>query len=135
MSRRPHVTCRFELPREIHDRLEEITRVPGVCKSRIVGEAVTAFIERKGSGELEHRFAMRLDRLSHQLARIERIARIEVESLALFVHYMLTVNAPLAEGDEAARAIGRDRFNAFIERVAHQVAGGRLTLVPEDEQS
>jgi len=47
---------------------------------------------------------------------------------------MLTVNAPLAEGDEAARAVGRDRFAAFVERVARHMASGRLTFVPEDGQ-
>ena len=70
----------------------------------------------------------RLDRISSQLARIERNGQIELESLALFVRYMLTVNAPLPEGDEAARAIGRDRFEAFVERVGQQLASGRLTL-------
>ena len=55
-----------------------------------------------------------------------------LESLALFVRYMLTVNAPLAEEDETSRAIGRDRFAAFVTRVGQQLATGRLTFVPEE---
>ena len=91
-------------------------------------------LDRKGDDALELKFMGRLDRMSNQLARIERNSRIELESLALFVRYMLTVNAPLPEGDKAAQAIGRDRFNAFVERVGQQLAGGRLSLVPEEGQ-
>jgi hypothetical protein len=32
------------------------------------------------------------------------------------------------------RAIGRDRFQAFVERVGQQLASGRLTFLPEEEQ-
>ena len=51
-----------------------------------------------------------------------------LESLALFIRYELMVQAPLAEADEAARAIGRDRFEAFIARVGEALASGQRTL-------
>lgn len=122
------------LPRDLSERLEALARSPGASRSRILAAAVAAFLERKGADELEQRFAQRLDRVSNQLARIERNSHVELESLALFIRYMLTVNAPLAEGDEAARAIGRDRFAAFVDRVGMAVASGRLTFLPEDGQ-
>jgi hypothetical protein len=122
------------LPRALSERLEALARGPGASRSKILAEAVAAFLERKGDDALELRFMGRLDRMSNQLARIERNSRIELESLALFVRYMLTVTAPLPEGDQAAQAIGRDRFNAFVERVGQQIAGGRLSLVPEEGQ-
>lgn len=122
------------LPRDLSERLEALARGPGASRSRILAAAVAAFLERKGADELEQRFAQRLDRVSNQLARIERNSHVELESLALFIRYMLTVNAPLAEGDEAARAIGRDRFAAFVDRVGMAVASGRLTFLPEDGQ-
>ena len=134
MARADLVRHQLFLPRELSDRLEALARGPAASKSRILVAALAAFLERKGSDELELRFMARLDRLSNQLARIERNSRIELESLALFVRYMLTVNAPLPEGDKAAQAIGRDRFNAFIERVGLAVAGGRLTFLPEDAE-
>ena len=34
---------------------------------------------------------------------------------------------------QAARAVGRDRFSAFVARVGRRLASGRLTLVPERE--
>jgi len=42
------------------------------------------------------------------------------------------INAPLADEDEVNRAIGRDRFNHFIAKVAQQLARGRNTLDPGD---
>lgn len=123
----------FTLPRDLSERLGEASRGPGVYKNAIVRAAIAAWLDRRGTDELELRFGKRLDRISHQLARIERNGRVDLESLALFIRYMLTVNAPLPESDDAARAIGRDRFNAFIERVGRHIAKGRLSLLPEEE--
>lgn len=134
MARADLVRHQLFLPRALSERLEALARGPGASRSQILAEAVAAFLDRKGDDALELKFMGRLDRMSNQLARIERNSRIELESLALFVRYMLTVNAPLPEGDKAAQAIGRDRFNAFVERVGQQLAGGRLSLVPEEGQ-
>lgn len=132
MARADLVRHQLFLPRALSERLHELSRRPGVSRSAILAEALAAFLDRKGSDELEQRFARRLDRLSNQLARIERNGHVGLESLALFIRYMLTINAPLAEGDEAARAIGRDRFAAFVERVGQQLASGRVSLGAED---
>ena len=113
------------LPKEVSERLEALARGPGASKSKLLAAAVGAWLDRRGTDELELRFARRLDRLSGQLAWIERDSHVQVESLALFIRYMLAINAPLAEEDEAGRAIGRDRFAAFIERVGQQVESGR----------
>ncbi|MFL6735545.1 MAG: CopG family transcriptional regulator [Sphingomonas sp.] len=134
MARSKSVRHQLFLPGPLSDRVEALARGPGASKSRILAEAVTAWLDRKGTDEIELRFARRLDRLSNQLARIERNSHIELESLGLFVRYMLTVNAPIAEGDEAARAIGRDRYAAFVKRVGQQLASGRSTLLPENEE-
>ena len=132
MARADLVRHQLFLPRALSERLEALARGPGASKSKILAAALAAFLDRKGDDALELRFMARLDRLSNQLARIERNGQIELESLALFVRYMLTVNAPLPEGDKAAQAIGRDRFAAFVERVGQQLASGRLSLVPEE---
>ncbi len=134
MARAEQVRHQLFLPRPVSYRLEALAQAPGASKSKILAEALTAWLNRKGADEVELRFSARLDRLSNQLARIERDGHVQLESLALFVRYMLTVNAPLPEGDEAARAIGRDRFEAFIQRVGQQLATGRLTFAPEASQ-
>jgi predicted DNA-binding protein len=132
MARTDQVRHQLFLPPALSDRLEALARAPGASKSRILAEALTAWLNRKGADEMELRFAQRLDRVSNQLSRIERDGHVQLESLALFVRYMLAVNAPLPEGDEAARAIGRDRFAAFVARVGQQLATGRVTFLPEE---
>lgn len=132
MARADLVRHQLFLSRDLSERLEALARGPGASKSAILARAVAAFLNARGDDELERCFAKRLDRLSNQLARIERNTHAELESLALFIRYMLTVNAPLPEGDRAAQAIGRDRFQSFIERVGQQLVSGRLTLAPED---
>jgi hypothetical protein len=132
MARADLVRHQLFLSRPLSERLEALARGPGASRSKILAEALAAFLDRKGADELELRFMARLDRLSNQLARIERNSRIELESLALFVRYMLTVNAPLPEGDKAAQAVGRDRFQAFVERVGQSLASGRLSFIPEE---
>ena len=51
----------------------------------------------------------------------------------LFVRYELMINAPLPEGDQAARAVGRDRFEAFVARVGEALAGGHHTFEYADD--
>ncbi len=131
MPRRDQVRYQLFLPRDVAERFEALAAEPGASKSAILAAALTAFLNRRGASELEERFAIRLDRISNQLGRIERDGNVSLESMGLFIRYMLTVNAPLAEEDEVARAIGRDRFALFVERVGRTLARGRRTLEPE----
>ena len=131
MRRRNQVRYQLFLPKDVSERFEMLAAEPGASKSSILAAALTAFLNRRGASELEERFAIRLDRISNQLARIERDGNVSLESLGLFIRYMLTVNAPLAEENEVARAIGRDRFAAFVVRVGQTLASGRRTLEPE----
>jgi predicted transcriptional regulator len=130
MPRADLVRHQLFLPRALSERLETLASGPGASKSRVLASALAAYLERKGETELERHFAHRLDRIANQLARIERNGQVELESLALFVRYMLTVNAPLPEGDKAAQAIGRDRFASFVERVGVALASGHSSLLP-----
>ena len=96
MARKDLVRHQLFLPQETSERLEALAAKPGVSKSSLLAAAVTAFLDRRGANELDERFGLRLDRISNALARIERDGHVQIESLALFIRYMLTVNAPLA---------------------------------------
>ncbi|MGV7120804.1 CopG family transcriptional regulator [Sphingopyxis sp. 550A] len=122
------------LPEDLSHRFEALASAPGASKSAILTDALTAWLNRQAASELENRFNQRLDRMSMALGRIERDGHILLESLALFVRYELMVQAPLPEADEAARAIGRDRFEAFVTRVGEALASGQRTLAapPKD---
>ena len=117
------------LPKSLSDRLEALAAKPGASKSAILADAVAAWLDRRGGSELDDRFGLRLDRLSAALSRLERDSHVTLESLALFIRFELAIQVPLAENDQAGRALGRERFEAFVTQVARQVAAGRRTLV------
>lgn len=121
------------LPKPLSDRLEALAAKPGATKSAILADAVNAWLTRRGASELDDRFGLRLDRITTALGRIERDAHIIAETLALFVRYELAIQPPLADNDHAGRALGRQRFQAFVEQVGRAVAGGRRTLGAPDE--
>ncbi|MGQ0590014.1 MAG: CopG family transcriptional regulator [Sphingosinicella sp.] len=116
------------LSEDLSERLEALAAKPGASKSSILADALTAWLNRRGASALEDRFGRRLDRLSLALGRVERDGHVLLESLALFIRYELMINAPLPEGDKAARAVGRDRFNAFVARVGEALASGHRTF-------
>jgi hypothetical protein len=122
------------LPKALSERLETLAAAPGACKSSILADAVQAWLTRKGESELDQRYALRLDRMTAALGRIERDLHIMAETLALFVRYELTIHPPLADSDQAGRALGRQRFEAFVEQVGRAVAGGGRTLAPDRER-
>jgi len=110
----------------LSEQLEALAAKPGGSKSAIVADALRAWLARRAANEIDDLLRVRLDRISGQLNRIERDQRIVMESLGLFVRYQLTVTPPLPESDQAAaRAIGQDRFQAFIDQVGRRLAGGR----------
>ena len=124
----PRVRYQLFLPEDLSHRFEALAAEPGASKSAILADALTAWLSREAASELEQRFSGRLDRMSMALGRIERDGQVLLESLALFVRYELMVQAPLPDADEASRAVGRDRFNAFVARVGEAMASGRRTL-------
>jgi hypothetical protein len=122
------------LVKPLSDRLEALAAKPGVTKSAILADALTAWLDRRGSSELDDRFGLRLDRMSKALGRIERDADVILETLALFIRFELAIQTPLAENDHAGRALGAKRFEAFVAQVGRQVSTGRRTLTAPPEQ-
>lgn len=131
---RSKVRHQLFLAADLSEKLEALAAKPGASKSAILADAVAAWLNRRGSLELDDRFGLRLNRISAQLNRIERDGQVLLESLALFVRYQLTVTAPLSEPDQAARAVGRDRFQAFVDQVGRQIASGGRTLGGEADE-
>ena len=117
------------IDREVSDALEALASGPGANKSRLVNDAVASWLARRGTKEVDDLLKGRLDRMSREIAGARRDLEVLLESLSLFVRYQLTVTAPLPDSDTAARAIGRDRFEAFVAQVGRQLAGGTRTLV------
>ena len=109
----------------VAERLALAARRPGANKSAIVDAALDRFLnpERDPSGDAA--LVRRLDRINRQLDRVDRDVGIVAETLALYVRYHLTMIPPLPLADrEAARALGRDRFEMFVAQVGKRVASG-----------
>lgn len=121
------------LPKPVSDRLEALAARPGASKSAILVDAVTAWLNRRGASELEDRFALRLDRLTQAIGRVDRDTYVILETLALFIRFELAIQMPLAENDQAGRALGAKRFEAFVTQVGRQVSTGRRTLAGSSE--
>ncbi|MFZ5703878.1 MAG: CopG family transcriptional regulator [Pseudomonadota bacterium] len=121
----------FFLSEALSERLEHLAAKPGASKSAILADAVEAWLNRRGTHELDDRFGIRLDRLTRAIDKVGRDGDILLETVALFVRYELSIHPPLAENDHAGRAMARERFNAFVQQVGRQVAAGRRTLEVE----
>jgi predicted transcriptional regulator len=115
-------------------QLEALAAKPGVTKSAILADAVAAWLNRRAASELDERFAMRLDRMTQAIGRVEKQSEVILETLALFIRFELSIQTPLAENDQAGRAIAAKRFEAFVTQVGRQVASGRRTLQREEDR-
>ncbi|ALK31135.1 MULTISPECIES: CopG family transcriptional regulator [Burkholderia] len=119
------------IPPEHARRLDELATKKGVSKSSIVAAALASWLSPDAGDQREAAIAKRLDRLSRQFEKLERDQNIEIETLALFVRYFLTVSAPVPEAhQDAARAQGKVRFEQFVEQLGRHLMRGR-SLVRE----
>ena len=112
----------------LSDALDHLARKPGTNKSQIVSDALAAYLARRGTKEIDDLLKGRLDRISREIGHARRDIEVLLESLSLFVRYQLTVTAPLPDADSAARAVGRERFKAFVNQVGRQIGSGKRSI-------
>jgi hypothetical protein len=112
-------------------RLDELAAKKGVSKSSIVAAALASWLSPDALDQREAAMAKRLDRLTRQFEKLERDQNIQIETLALFVRYFLTVSTPIPEAhQDAARAQGKARYEQFVEQLGRHLSRGR-SLVRE----
>jgi hypothetical protein len=112
----------------VAERLALAAKRPGAKKSAIIDAALDRFLNPERDPNGDAALMRRLDRMSGQLDRVDRDLSIMAETVALFVRYYLTITPPLPSGDQdAARALGRERFEMFVVQIGKRIAsGGRL---------
>src|SRR5215475_3614359 len=107
-------------------KFEAIAQHRHGAKSALIEEALRATLDPQQHQGLEERLARRLNEFSKAAARQASEQTVATETLALLVRYFLTVIPPIPEADqEAARLMGRKRFEIFIAEVGRRVAEGR----------
>ena len=113
----------------VDQRLALAARRPGASKSAIADAALAAFLSPERDDQRDAAIVRRLDRVSRQLDRLERDQTIVSESLALFVRYYLTITPPLPGAEQdAARALGKERFDYFVAQLGRLLAGGKSMI-------
>jgi hypothetical protein len=111
---------------KLSEKVELYARRPGVTKAAVVEAALMGFFSKEFDDQRDGALIRRLDRLTRQYDRLERNLSITTETLALFVRFFLTVTPPLPNTDQdAARALGKERFEYFISQLGRRLAGGK----------
>ncbi|MDQ1153451.1 CopG family transcriptional regulator [Brevundimonas sp. SORGH_AS_0993] len=107
---------------ELTEQLDALAKKPGTSKSAIVADALRSHFRRRGMREVDDLLKVRLDRIGADQRRIARDMDVLLESLSLFIRYQFSLTAQIPEPDAAARAVGRDRFQKFIDQVGRRIA-------------
>ena len=111
---------------ELFERVETHAKRPGVTKAAVVEAALLGFFSKEFDDQRDGALIRRLDRITRQYDRLERNLTITTETLALFIRFFLTVTPPLPDADQdAARALGKERFEYFTSQLARRLAGGK----------
>lgn len=115
----------FRLPTDLTRQLADHARAKRVSQTAVVEAALASFLSPDGADRLETAISRRLDRLGRQVDRLEWNVDLSNETLALFIRFWLTSNPPLPEAAlTAAQAMGRERWERFVESLARRMEGG-----------
>jgi hypothetical protein len=88
--------------------------------------ALQVYPTQDGDGQQSNLSGLQQEQNGKALKRLERDVSIATELLATFVGYFLTITPPLpASETEAARALGRLRFDQVIAGIAHRLKTDR----------
>jgi len=119
------------LSRLVVDRLNLACKDPTKNKSKLAEKALNTLLDSERDLSHDAGLLRRLDSLGRQVATIDRHQQVVLESLGLFLRYYLIVTPPLPKVEqEAARAMGHQRFEVFIGQLAKRLAGSQ-NLVSE----
>lgn len=120
-----------EVGRSDLKRLKRLATTTGLSTSELVGAALATL---ESAGKLDAATAYRLDHLTRQLDCLERDQTILIEMLALFIRDYLSGTAADPESQqEAARALGRVRFEHFIEQLVRHFQKGNSFIRDVEE--
>lgn len=115
----------FYLPDALSAKLDALAEKPGTSKTAILSEALSAWLERGALSDLDERFGPRLDRQSRASDRIEEKLDMLTEIVGVFIQYQLTLVAHQPPFSAETVKLGRERFQALLDRAGQQAARRR----------
>lgn len=135
MKARPRVKHTIRLPVELTRQLADHARSRRVSQAAVVEAALGSFLSPDGADQMEAATGRRLDRLVRQLDKLQWHTDLTNETLALFIRFWLTNNAPLPDtARAAAQAMGKERWEAFVGSLNRRMEfGPRLQNEVADE--
>jgi len=93
-----------------------------LAKSEILERALQVYLTADADGRPSSLCGLQQEQNGKALKRLERDVAIATELLATFVGYFLTITPPMpARETEAARALGRLRFDQVIAGIARRL--------------
>ena len=125
----------FRLPAALTKQLADHARARRVTRTAVLEAALMSFLSPDGAERNEAAFTRRLDRFTRQLDRLVWHVELSNETLALFVRFWLTTNAPLPDAAmKAAQAMGKERWERFVTSLGRRMdSGPRLRNEISDE--
>ena len=115
----------FRLPPDLSAQLADYAARKSVTQALVVETALSSFLSGDSSEHLEAVLSRRLDRLSRQADRLAWNVELGSETLALFVRFWLVNNPPLlVTARPAAQAMGKERWERFVETLNHRMEFG-----------
>ncbi len=123
MAKRTRMNVYFDP--ELLGRVKALSLRRRVSQSAVIEAAVASFLSGDTAEHLEAAMSRRLDRISRQIDALDMDVAILGETLALFIHYWMTVTPPLPESArQSARAKGTERFEGFMQTLGRRLAAG-----------
>ncbi|MEN5249504.1 CopG family transcriptional regulator [Brucella pseudintermedia] len=123
MAKRTRMNVYFDP--ELLGRVKALSLRRRVSQSAVIEAAVASFLSGDTAEHLEAAMSRRLDRISRQIDALDIDVAILGETLALFIHYWMTVTPPLPESArQSARAKGTERFEGFMQTLGRRLAAG-----------
>jgi hypothetical protein len=123
------------LPPDLLEQVAGLAARRKLSQSAIMEAAVMSFLSPDGADRREAAFTRRLDKLTRQVQRLERNTGVTMETLAVFVRFLLTITPPLPPDAQAsAQAKGQQRYKGFVEALGRRLQKGQsfLSEIPED---
>ncbi|QOG06364.1 ribbon-helix-helix protein, CopG family [Aureimonas sp. OT7] len=110
---------------ELLAQVEMLALRRNVSKSAIIEAAVASFLSGDAADALEAALSRRLDRLGRQIDALDVDLAVLGETVALFIHFWLTIAPPLSDTAQAsARAKGVERFEGFMQTLGKRLSTG-----------
>jgi hypothetical protein len=125
MKRRqdPKMKLNVYVSRIVAEQLDLACKDRTKNKSKLTETALSQLLNPQREDQQDAATSRRLDRLTREVGVINRHQQIVIESLGLFIRHYLITSLPLPPSEQqAAQAIGHQRFQRFIEQLGRRLA-------------